>query len=68
MEVGVKHKLPNVRKSDIPSSEIAELVPSNFSRVVQRIRCVRFNFWAGKIEVNDTTTTIEPMERANDGR
>ena len=64
----MRHKPPNVRKSDMQSPEIVDLLTSSFSRVVQRIRSVRFNFWTGKVEVNDTTTTIEPMERANERR
>lgn len=58
--------MPNVRKSDIQAPTLVDLATLSLSRVIQQIRSVRFNFWAGRIELSETTTTIEPMEPRNE--
>lgn len=62
----MSQKLPNVRKPDIHVPAIAGLATSTLGRVVQRIRTVRFNFWTGKVELSETTTTFEPREPSNE--
>jgi hypothetical protein len=58
----MSQKLANVRKPDIHIPAITGLAASTLGRIVQRIRTIRLNIWTGKVEVSETTTTIEPME------
>lgn len=53
----------NVRKPDIQQPDIARAVlAAGFRRIVTRIRTLRFSLLTGRVEMSDTTTTIESGE------
>lgn len=58
----------NVRKPDIqPPDFVRAALEAGFRRFVTRIRTLRFSLLTGRVEMSDTTTTIETSEN-DDGR
>ncbi len=56
----------NVKEPDIEFADIVKQVLASPFRMVKRVRQLSVNVWRGNLSFNDTTTTIEMLEKPDD--